>query len=501
MTSRIPPELGSKVTTRTIDVGAQVRKIWGENWAKPDIAYRESNGRTFDCTDLYHGGIYARTSITVESFSFTAVTLQQKSAAITSNSVTPTGVNISLPISVSGGQYSINGGSFTSSAGTWNPGDSVRVRGTSSSSDDTTTAVTLTIGSTPGAFSITTGDGTPVQFTFTDKTGQDLSQNITSNTVQITGITIPTAISVSGSAGAQYSINGDSFTSTPGVVNNNDNVQARVTSSASEGAATTATVTVGGVSDTFSVTTSTLYTEISADSPFHWWKLDEASGTSAADSGSNVKTGTHINTPDVGSAAIVNRGLCVGYKTASQERTNLPTNTLSAMNGCTVATYEWFLQVGTFPSGATAMMITCHDNGNASARGALALFLTGTNGNQVQLTTRSNNSTEAAKNSTPYTHGWSVNQTHHVAAIVDYTNDTIEIYIDGVRVVNDSVAAYASNTLALAAATVNDIGAGRTGGGSVVDNWFTGKIQSYAMYNTRLTGARIVAHYNASLSA
>jgi hypothetical protein len=97
-------------------------------------------------------------------------------------------------------------------------------------------------------------DTIPDPFTFTDQTGVGLSQTITSNTIPVSGITCASAISITGGT---YSINGGSYTSVSGAVNNGDTVTVRQTSSGSYSTTTTATLTIGGVSDTFSVTTQT----------------------------------------------------------------------------------------------------------------------------------------------------------------------------------------------------------------------------------------------------
>jgi hypothetical protein len=98
------------------------------------------------------------------------------------------------------------------------------------------------------------GDTTPDAFTFTDVTNASLSTQYTSNTITVSGITAAAAISISGGSGT-YSINGGSYTASGGTVNNGDTVTARVTSSASNSTAVSTTVTIGGVSDTYSVTT------------------------------------------------------------------------------------------------------------------------------------------------------------------------------------------------------------------------------------------------------
>ena len=96
-------------------------------------------------------------------------------------------------------------------------------------------------------------DTTPDPFTFTAQTGVGLNATVTSNTITVSGINAPAAISITGGT---YKINSGSYTSASGTVNNNDTVTVQQTSSGSYSSTTNATLTIGGVSDTFSVTTT-----------------------------------------------------------------------------------------------------------------------------------------------------------------------------------------------------------------------------------------------------
>ena len=98
-------------------------------------------------------------------------------------------------------------------------------------------------------------DTTPSAFSFTDVTNVVISTVTTSAPVTLAGLTAPTTITVAG-ASALYSINGGTYVSTAGTVQNGNVIRARVTSSASANTAVTATVTIGGVSDVYSVTTA-----------------------------------------------------------------------------------------------------------------------------------------------------------------------------------------------------------------------------------------------------
>jgi hypothetical protein len=176
---------------------------------------------------------------------------------ITSEPVIIGGINAGASISVSGGQYSRNGGTFTSAKGTAYNGDSIRVRHTSAAGYNQTVHTVLTVGGVKDTFSSTTlsqpADTTPDPFAFVDQAGVALSTAITSNAVTVTGINAASAISI---AGGLYAVNGGSYVATAGSVNNGDTVTVRLMSSSAYATAAQAVLTIGGVSDTFSVTTA-----------------------------------------------------------------------------------------------------------------------------------------------------------------------------------------------------------------------------------------------------
>lgn len=117
----------------------------------------------------------------------------------------------------------------------------------------------LTVASSTGytqfTGSFTAWDTTPDAFAFTDETDIALSTAKTSNAITVAGINSAAAISVTGDTGYGYSKNSAACTTTSGTVVAGDTVAACVTSSGSNSTATTATITIGGVSDTYSVTT------------------------------------------------------------------------------------------------------------------------------------------------------------------------------------------------------------------------------------------------------
>lgn len=100
-------------------------------------------------------------------------------------------------------------------------------------------------------------DTTPNQFTFTDQNGVALSSTITSAAVTIAGLGAGQSAAVTASGGTADINASGTFSTSPGSVQNGDQVRARVTSSASNSTAVTANVTIGGVSDGFTATTET----------------------------------------------------------------------------------------------------------------------------------------------------------------------------------------------------------------------------------------------------
>ncbi len=108
------------------------------------------------------------------------------------------------------------------------------------------------LGSTPAASIVQ--DTTPDPFAFVDQLGVPLSSAVISDSITVSGIDAPSEISISGNDG-EYQVNADAFTNALGAVVAGDVVTLRQTSSAAYVTGVTTTLTIGGVSAVFSVTT------------------------------------------------------------------------------------------------------------------------------------------------------------------------------------------------------------------------------------------------------
>ena len=105
----------------------------------------------------------------------------------------------------------------------------------------------------------------PGRFTSPHRPARHWSVTATSNTITVSGTGIgAAAISI---VGGTYSVNGGGYVSSAGTVNLGDTVTVRLTTSASYGTLSTATLTIGGVSGSFNVTTIPPVVSYTAPSP------------------------------------------------------------------------------------------------------------------------------------------------------------------------------------------------------------------------------------------
>tara|TARA_X000001382_G_scaffold128743_1_gene119146 strand:- start:34 stop:1470 length:1437 start_codon:yes stop_codon:yes gene_type:complete len=247
-----------------------------------DIAYTDSSvvrtvasgSALLDSITGYNGGetqsdtfFFERQAATVDStpnsFDFTNQTGVTRSSTRTSaNTVTIAGMDsgASATVTVSGGTYSKNGGSYSSSSTTASNGTTFTLRHTSSSSYSTSVTTTLTVGGVSGSFVSTTeaaptADTTPNAFNLQDIGPIAPGTVGTSVAQQITGMDANTACSVSGQGSPQLRVGGNSGTwTTSSTISPNFYINVRLTAPTAYSSSHTATLTIGTVTDTITVT-------------------------------------------------------------------------------------------------------------------------------------------------------------------------------------------------------------------------------------------------------
>ena len=184
-------------------------------------------------------------------FSFIERTDVKLNTFITSELVTVTGFTGSQPIRVSTGlQYSINGGAFTNEPGEIPAGATLAVRHISANAENATTESVVTVGTFSTVFKTitTTLDRVPAAFDFGSVSGQAPGALVESPVLTLTAYDVAGVVAGSG---AEYRINGGSWTKARSTMHIGDTIQVRHKASSSSLGYTKSFVTVGGVKGAF----------------------------------------------------------------------------------------------------------------------------------------------------------------------------------------------------------------------------------------------------------
>ncbi len=192
-----------------------------------------------------------------DALSFTSQSAMALSTSIDSNTLTMADCTGAVALSVAGdgSPELFKNGVLVSGISTITNGDTLRVRLTSSASQSSNYQATVSVGGSVSIFSVTTGDFTPAAFTFVPATGQALSTVVTSAQTTVAGFDGSLTATVSGAGAPVILVNGTSIGASAPVQAGNA-ISVRLTSSATENVTRQATVTIGGVSATFDVTTT-----------------------------------------------------------------------------------------------------------------------------------------------------------------------------------------------------------------------------------------------------
>ena len=198
------------------------------------------------------------TDFTPDEFDFPAAPDQPLNTIVESASRQITGLSNTALVTIVNGQFAISDDNVTFSDWTDQStailnGQWVKVHQTSAPTGGTSQITALTVGGYSTGFEVTTvGNGNPAPFGFTSQSGLNFNTLATSNTITISGLDTPGAVSISG---GDYAINDGVFTDQPGIINNGDTVRVRVLSANDYVTDTTAVLTIGDIPGSFTVTT------------------------------------------------------------------------------------------------------------------------------------------------------------------------------------------------------------------------------------------------------
>lgn len=240
----------------------------------------------------------------------------------------------------------------------------------------------------------------------------------------------------------------------------------------------------------------TYATEVLADSPSGFYKLDEVSGTTAADSSGNGEDGTYVGAPVLGGAGAFPDSVgsvALGDATSAFGSITLPS---AAFNpGAGSFTIEAWVQVlsdvNDFGASNGALLYVGADNSDAHDM-SFDVDPAGYTGDVGRLRFFMNNELVAQSASYPNDNGW-----HHVAVTWDAGTTTATLYIDGVSVGTGTHAAVSYGPLFPNSTGWSAIGGfGQSGGDPFPAT--SGSVDEFALYESALSGARIAAHFAAA---
>lgn len=188
------------------------------------------------------------------------VTDQERAQMVTFPTVTISTVSMPVTTVVSGATdsaFSVDGGAFSSSARLVQPGSTVQVRHRAAAVSNAQATSTLGVGALQLSFVSQTlpFDIKPDPFAFAARTNVALNATMTSLAITISGIDTPAPVSITGGSYNLGCAKRGVFTSGDGEITNGMRVCVQHQAAATPGTTSTTTLTIGGVSGTFSSTT------------------------------------------------------------------------------------------------------------------------------------------------------------------------------------------------------------------------------------------------------
>jgi hypothetical protein len=207
-----------------------------------------------------------------------------------------------------------------------------------------------------------------------------------------------------------------------------------------------------------------------ADKPVGYWRLGEATGTTAADQ-AGADPGTYVNSPTLGAAGLLgaDTDTAVSFD-GSNDQVKVPP--AGPLNLTSPITLEAWIKPAALPAaGSFASILTKAESYSLQMNGPRLEFTVIQNGTRKRLQAPSG--------------AISVGQVYHLVATYDGT--TQRLYVNGKEVGSAALTGGAT-------VTTNPLYVGSWNGN---EEFFKGTIDEVAVYNTALTAARVTAHYQA----
>jgi hypothetical protein len=224
--------------------------------------------------------------------------------------------------------------------------------------------------------------------------------------------------------------------------------------------------------------------EVLADSPYLYWKLDDVSGTTAADASGNSRTGTYVGdftlnfapvAPELGARCVnFNGSTTTGY--VHRDVTDFPTGDLTIE--------VWFRHTDA-ASLATDTLVSVSSGTHTNA---FLLFITDSNSPRITVANNGN---------TLFNASGSMDSMRHAHLVVTWVQATgaFVMYLNGAVVQTGTLSAAAVISATANIMVAQDNNAAPPTPSLVAGSHWAGRIQNVALYPAALSEARVQAHY------
>jgi len=219
--------------------------------------------------------------------------------------------------------------------------------------------------------------------------------------------------------------------------------------------------------------------EVLADSPLAYWRLGDASGTTATDSSGNSRPGTYVSSPTLGAGSPVGSDLTNTAMTVGANSGQCCSTASASWMNVSALTVECLANITSAVDGSNGDALVSRYDGSGfnwllwrNTSGLLAFQIRNNSGTAYDITGPS----------------VTLGLTYHVAATFDGSN--VALYVAGASVASTAV----TGTVQTGSAPI-DIG--RYSGSSVTIPGAT--FDEVAIYGTALSAGRLSAHYAATL--
>ena len=232
-------------------------------------------------------------------------------------------------------------------------------------------------------------------------------------------------------------------------------------------------------------------TEVLADSPYLYWKLNDTSGTTAADTSGNSRTGTYVgdftlNTatiaPELGAVCVNTNGtLTTGY--VHRDVTDFPSSS-------DLTVEIWFRHT----DAAALATDTLVSVSSATHTNALLLSVTDPNSPRITIANNTNTLFDASV---------SIDAMRHAHLVVTWVQATgaFVMYLNGVAVQSGTLSAAAVLNATANVMLAQDNNAAPPTPSLVAGAHWSGRLQCFALYPSALSATRVQAHYYAGSPA